>query len=211
MPDISYSSIGPQTPEPPWDEIADALAARGYIVLEQPLPAAITQGLIAHLTGEAAQLKRAGVGRKQDYHLNDAVRSDKIQWLEPNTLAACDFLTWMDALRTALNKRLFLGLFDYESHFAIYEPGAFYGKHVDAFRGQSGRKLSTVFYLNNDWDENNGGELVLYDGASDQVLERIAPLCGRLVIFLSEDFPHEVLTARATRQSIAGWFRIKSV
>lgn len=204
-------SIDPQTFESLCDEIADALATRGYIVLEQALLPAITQGLVAHLAAEEAQLKRAGVGRKQDYQLNDAIRGDKIQWLEPTTPAVCDFLAWMDALRIGLNQRLFLGLFDYESHFALYEPGAFYHKHVDAFRGQSGRKLSTVFYLNDDWDENNGGELVLYDGASDQVLERIAPLCGRLVIFLSEDFPHEVLAARAKRQSIAGWFHIKSL
>lgn len=210
MPDITSASIDLHTFEPLWDEIADALAARGYIVLEQALPASITQGLIAHLAAEAAQLKRAGVGRKQDYQLNDSIRGDKIQWLEPTTPAVGDFLAWMDALRIGLNQRLFLGLFDYESHFALYEPGAFYHKHVDAFRGQSGRKLSTVFYLNNEWDENNGGELVLYDGASDQVLERIAPLCGRLVIFLSEDFPHEVLPARIKRHSIAGWFRIKS-
>ena len=211
MSDITPASINPHTFEPLWDEIADALVTRGYIVLEQALPTSITQGLIVHLAAEAAQLKQAGVGRKQDYQLNDAIRSDKIRWLEPTTPVVYDFLAWMDRLRIGLNQRLFLGLLDYESHFALYEPGAFYHKHVDAFRGQSGRKLSTVFYLNNEWDENNGGELVLYDGATDQVLKRIAPFCGRLVIFLSEDFPHEVLAARAKRYSIAGWFRIKSL
>jgi SM-20-related protein len=40
-------------------------------------------------------------------------------------------------------------------------------------------------------------------------LIRVAPECGKLVIFLSEDFPHEVLPATQLRQSIAGWFRIK--
>lgn len=191
------------------DEIAAALADRGYIVLEQPLPVAITQGLLAHLAIEETQLKRAGIGRKHDYQLDDNIRSDKIQWLESTTPAVSDFLAWMDALRIGLNQHLFLGLFDYESHYAVYEPGAFYSKHVDAFRGKPGRKLSTVLYLNENWDKYNGGELVLYDGASDQQLERIAPLCGRLVIFLSEDFPHEVLPATAKRRSIAGWFRIK--
>ncbi len=201
----------PQQLEPLWDEIADALVDRGYIVLERALPIEITAGLIAHLAEKESQLKRAGVGRKQDYQLNDAIRGDKIQWLEPSVPAVSDFLAWMDALRIGLNQRLFLGLFDYESHYAIYEPGAFYQKHVDAFRGQSGRKVSTVYYLNESWNANNGGELVLYNGADGQPLERIAPFCGRLVIFLSEDFPHEVLAARAKRQSIAGWFRIKTV
>ncbi len=54
-----------------------------------------------------------------------------------------------------------------------------------------------------------GGELVLYDGAGEIELVRAAPECGKLVIFLSEDFPHEVLPAKQFRQSIAGWFRIK--
>lgn len=191
------------------DEIAAALMGPGYVLLDQCLPAAVTQGLIAHLATQEAQLTRAGVGRNQDYQLNDNIRNDKIQWLESDAPAIRDFLAWMEAVRIGLNQRLFLGLFDYESHYAIYEPGAFYGKHVDAFRGKSGRKLSTVLYLNEKWDKNNGGELVLYDGASHGILKRIAPICGRLVIFLSEDFPHEVLAATAKRKSIAGWFRIK--
>lgn len=207
MPEISC--VNSPTFVPLVDEIAAALVDRGYIVLEQPLPVAITQGLLAHLAMEETQLKRAGIGRKHDYQLDDNIRSDKIQWLESTTPAVSDFLAWMDALRIGLNQHLFLGLFDYESHYAVYEPGAFYSKHVDAFRGKPGRKLSTVLYLNENWDKYNGGELVLYDGASDQQLERIAPLCGRLVIFLSEDFPHEVLPATAKRRSIAGWFRIK--
>lgn len=117
----------------------------------------------------------------------------------------------MDKLRLGINQRLFLGLFDYESHFAVYAPGAFYQKHRDAFRGAPGRKLSTVLYLNNDWDIQAGGELVLYDEAGEQEILQIAPECGRLVIFLSEDFPHEVLPATRPRQSIAGWFRIKPI
>jgi len=211
MSEMAPFECKPELLEPLWDEIADALASKGYILLDQPLPAAITQGLISHLAEEESRLVRAGVGRQQAYQLNDEVRGDKIQWLEPSAPAVHAFLAWMDALRVGLNQRLFLGLLDYESHYAIYEPGAFYRKHVDAFRGKPGRKLSTVFYLNEDWDENNGGELVLYDGADDRVLERVAPLCGRMIVFLSEDFPHEVMAARVKRQSIAGWFRIKAL
>jgi SM-20-related protein len=35
----------------------------------------------------------------------------------------------------------------------------------------------------------------------------IAPLGGRLVLFLAADFEHEVLVADRDRYSIAGWFR----
>lgn len=192
-----------------YDVIADALAGPGFIVIDGAFPEAVTQGLVDSINARASQLQRAGIGREGDYQVNDAVRGDAIQWLEPGDWAVTEFLSAMDRLRSALNERLFLGLFDYEAHFASYAPGSFYKKHRDAFRGKPGRKLSSVFYLNPGWDLSAGGELVLYDEAGEQELIRIAPECGRLILFLSEDFPHEVLPARVQRQSIAGWFRIK--
>lgn len=193
-----------------YDEIADALAGPGFIILDSAFPRHITQALVELIATRSDQLKRAGVGREGDYQLNDSVRGDEIQWLEPGDPAITEFLSVMDKLRDALNERLFLGLFDFEAHFASYAPGAFYKKHRDAFRGKPGRKLSCVFYLNPNWSLAAGGELVLYDEAGEQELVRVAPEYGRLVLFLSEEFPHEVLPATHPRQSIAGWFRIKS-
>ena len=206
---MDITSVYPS--EPLLDEIADALAGPGFIVLDQPLPASLIQGLIENLRSQQAALAPAGVGRKDDYQRNQDIRGDAIQWLEAGDPAVTEFLCWMDKLRLGINQRLFLGLFDYESHYAVYAPGAFYQKHRDAFRGKPGRKLSTVLYLNPDWDLMAGGELVLYDEASVDELIRLAPECGRLVIFLSEDFPHEVLPATQLRKSIAGWFRIKTL
>ena len=54
----------------------------------------------------------------------------------------------MDSLREALNRGLFLGLEDFECHFALYPPGAFYRKHVDRFRDDDRRMVSAVIYLN---------------------------------------------------------------
>lgn len=34
------------------------------------------------------------------------------------------------------------------------------------------------------------------------------PRAGTLVVFLSEDMPHEVLETQRERYSIAGWFRV---
>lgn len=192
-----------------YDKIADALAGPGYILLQNPLPGDLCNGLLLNLQQQDTALNPAGVGRQGDYQRNNTIRGDAIQWLEPGVPAVTEFLCWMDKLREALNQRLFLGLFDYESHYAVYEPGAFYQKHRDAFRGKPGRKLSSVLYLNPEWDKTQGGELVLYDEAGENELLRLAPEYGRLVLFLSEDFPHEVLPATTRRQSIAGWFRIK--
>jgi SM-20-related protein len=198
-------------PELLFDQIADALAGPGFIALDQLLPDSLINGLIDNLNRQQDAFRPAGVGRQGDYQHNQDIRGDSIQWLEAGDPAVTEFLCWMDTLRLELNRRLFLGLFDYECHYAVYSPGAFYQKHRDAFRGNPGRKLSTVLYLNPNWDVMAGGELVLYDEAGEMELLRLAPECGRLVIFLSEDFPHEVLPAAQLRQSIAGWFRIKSV
>ncbi|WP_062066433.1 2OG-Fe(II) oxygenase [Cellvibrio sp. OA-2007] len=192
-----------------YDAIADALAGPGFIILDGAFSAQLAQDLVALIGSKEVQLKRAGIGRADNFQLNDSVRGDVIEWLEPGAAAVTEFLSAMDKLREALNQRLFLGLCEYEAHFACYKPGAFYAKHRDAFRGKPGRKVSSVFYLNPDWDFAAGGELVLYDEAGSTELFRLAPECGRLVLFLSENFPHEVLPASRQRQSIAGWFRVK--
>ena len=51
---------------------------------------------------------------------------------------------------------------------------------------------------------------LLYEPEGGRVLERVCPAAGTMVIFLSEEFPHEVLPATQDRYSIAGWFRINS-
>ena len=67
-----------------------------------------------------------------------------------------------------------------------------------------------VAYLNPDWSEEDGGELVLYPEKGEQGELRVTPAHGTFVLFLSEDFEHEVLPARRDRLSIAGWFRRNS-
>lgn len=98
-----------------------------------------------------------------------------------------------------------LGLEDFESHFALYPPGAFYLKHVDRFRDDDRRMVSAVLYLNDDWLPEHGGQLRMY---LDESLEQdVVPNGGCLVVFLSGDIPHEVLPATRDRLSLTGWFR----
>jgi SM-20-related protein len=82
---------------------------------------------------------------------------------------------------------------------------------LDAFKGfksgaQNNRLLSTVFYLNPDWAKNDGGELLLYADKKVSPLLIVPPLFNSCVIFLSDTFPHEVLTSSCDRYSIAGWY-----
>lgn len=192
-----------------YDHIADQLTEKGYCIvtglLNDKLLAELQQR-VQSLNKE--QMKAAGIGRGNDFQLADTIRSDKTLWLDETNNVDAEFLQQMDKFRLAINQRLYLGLFDYESHYAVYQTGAFYKKHLDAFKGKSNRVLSTVFYLNKDWQQQNGGELLLYKPDSNEVLETIQPSLGTLVIFLSEQFPHEVLPAQQQRYSIAGWYRV---
>ncbi len=190
------------------DRIADALAADGYIILDQVFPVEWLSSLESRATNlRPAQFKSAGIGRELGSQHHVAIRNDEIRWIEENHPVDTQYLVWMEQLRLELNRRLYLGLFDFESHYSHYAPGAYYKKHLDAFRGQSNRIVSTVLYLNKNWQPVDGGELRVYAKDSAHILVDIMPELGRLVIFLSDVFPHEVMQVNRDRYSIAGWFR----
>ena len=157
------------------------------------------------------QFRAAAVGSGERRQIRTDVRSDEIRWLqqpassEPQRI----LLNHFEQLRLTLNRSLQLGLFEFESHFARYPAGTFYARHIDQLRGDSHRKLSCVLYLNEYWKPEDGGELRLYlDGDSAQ-FEDVLPEEGRLVVFLSGQFAHEVLPAKRERLSIAGWFKTR--
>lgn len=188
--------------------IVDDLASQGWSQQTDFLPAELVSALAAECRRRAGdgQLNPAGVGRGGTLEVREAIRGDHIRWLEPGESSACDrYLDTMDALRQAINQSLFIGLEDYECHFALYPPGAFYRRHLDRFRDDDRRAVSAVIYLNQDWQPGDGGELRMF--LDDQRVHDVAPTAGTLVVFLSGDVPHEVLAAGRERLSLTGWFR----
>lgn len=191
--------------------IASAIEKQGYIVLPSAVSSELQGSLNTRIRSfQESELKSAGIGRGNLKQSNRDIRRDKIQWLDKQNITDNRFLMVMESLRIGLNQSLFLGLFDYESHYAIYQEGDFYKQHVDALKGSSNRVLSTVYYLNENWNDDDGGEIILYDIDGETILETINPRAGTMVIFLSEQFPHEVRVAKTTRYSIAGWFRVNA-
>jgi SM-20-related protein len=187
--------------------IATGLGARGYVVLDDALPAALLSLLDADCVDDASgTFAPSGMGRDLQRSTDVDVRGDVVSWLDHGRAADHSYLDLMNDLRSALNERLYLGLLDYECHYAIYGAGARYAKHLDSLVGRKNRVLSTVVYLNSAWALADGGELVLYRGSAPAAIARILPQPGLMVMFLSEDFPHEVLAATRSRHSIAGWF-----
>lgn len=194
-----------------FEAMCDDIYQQGYSIKAGALPASLTVALHEHVVEmNAEQFSRAGIGRQQDFMTNRFVRTDEICWINGQSAAGAEWLAWAGTLQQYLNRRLFLGLFSFESHFAHYRSGDFYKRHCDAFRGEANRILSLVVYLNPDWTPCDGGELVLYRDDVDRDGIRIAPTWGTVVAFLSEEFPHEVLPAHRDRYSIAGWYRVNS-
>jgi SM-20-related protein len=192
------------------EEIADHLTRVGYIVLDNPLPKTLSDSLFARCQDdESLRFKAAQIGRgAANKHLSP-LRGDVISWLDDSNSNDQAYLGWMEALRSGLNSALFLGLFDYECHYAIYEAGAGYAKHLDVLHGTRNRVVSTVFYLNENWKSGDGGELRLFEPSGEAAIATINPNFGTMIIFLSESFPHEVLIAHKKRRSITGWFRVR--
>lgn len=190
------------------EELAETLVRRDWAVHEGFLDAE----RVAALRAEAAALEAAGGFRTSGVGHGAAwrpeVRGDEIAWITREQAP----LVWalsqdeLEVLRLAINAHTYLGLHELEAHYAVYPPGAFYARHLDRFREDNQRVVSLVLYLNEAWGAEDGGELQLYP-SSAEVRVSVAPSGGTLVCFLSERVPHEVLPARRTRYSLAGWFR----
>ena len=192
-------------------QIANDLSERGYSINPCALPFTLAEQLWQHLSQmNQEKFEQARIGRDQALMQNNFVRSDAICWITGESPAGQSWLNWSHLLQIYLNRRLFLGLFSFESHFAHYSPGDFYKRHLDAFKGEANRVLTVVVYLNRDWLPEHGGELVLYQDELDQNGIQITPGFATLVVFLSEEFPHEVLVTHRDRYSIAGWYRVNS-
>jgi SM-20-related protein len=194
-----------------FNQIAEDLVKQGFSISHNGIPAVLAESLFEHQQNLANEkFKNAGIGRGDDYIKKESIRTDEICWINGESNTGKQWLEWTGELKKHLNRRLFLGLFSFESHFAHYSPGDYYKRHYDAFKGETNRILSLVVYFNKDWAADDGGELVLYQNNRDKQGIKIFPEWGTVVTFLSEDFPHEVLPANRDRHSIAGWFRVNS-
>jgi SM-20-related protein len=192
--------------------LLDQLRAQGWSQQTLFLPSELTMALEAEClcARDSGAMHSASTGRGQEKAVRADVRSDRIAWLEEGASVAGDrYLRIMESLRRILNREHFFGLQEYESHFAIYQPGDSYTRHLDRFGSEDSRVISVVIYLNENWLSEQGGALRLHPHGMPY--EDIQPTASRLVIFLSADMPHEVMPATRERLSLAGWFKQRAL
>jgi SM-20-related protein len=189
-----------------FESIISQIIEQGYGVLDNFLIeediAELNEAFVVHY--QANEFKQAGISKGHDVVKN--IRGDEILWLEKDTvnLIEMKFLAHLKEFMNYVNYTCFLGLRSYEIHYASYPLGTFYMRHLDKFRNDSGRKLSFICYLNQNWQADNGGELVLYLPDKKKI---VLPIGGRLVVFESDKIEHEVLIANRERRSLTGWLR----
>lgn len=198
------------TGSPRTQPIVDDLLVHGFSIR----PSFYTNDEVGHLSEvlearwRSGVFRQAGIGRGDHFQRNAEIRQDFIHWLEapdPNQLVNAH-LDFIEDLRIAINQTFFMGLFSFEGHFAVYPAGAFYRKHLDCFLQLKRRLVTVIVYLNQDWTEEDGGQLRMYMEPGHPVPHiDIYPNGGTLVVFASDRFYHEVLPGRKQRRSLTGW------
>lgn len=152
------------------------------------------------------KLLTAGTGNADKLIHNTAIRNDVIYWLDKknNNVHENAFFVQIEAFIEYLNISCYAGITGYEFHYSLYETGSFYRKHLDQFQDNSSRQFSMISYLNADWQENDGGELLIHQLDNDQ---KISPTQGKTVFFKSNELVHEVLVTNERRMSVTGWLK----
>jgi SM-20-related protein len=189
------------------DDLIDGLRVHGIAVRDQFLSVSQVRTLIrcAAARRDRGEFAHARIGAGRALQRRADIRGDSICWLEePMFPDERSLIASLEDTRRRLNRGLFLGLYEIEQHYACYPAGARYTRHVDQPHGHGARRLSSILYLNEDWQQADGGMLrCRADGGEFRDIE---PQAGRLVLFLTEGREHEVLITSRERLSITGWF-----
>ncbi len=148
----------------------------------------------------------AGIGNAGVLDAGQKMRGDKIYWIDEShsNIFEQEFLLHVEDFIEYLNRTCYTGINGYEFHYAVYEAGSGYKRHKDQFKNDSNRKYSLIHYLNENWEEESGGNLLIYQNDS---VQQICPESQTAVFFKSDEMEHEVSKSNRSRMSITGWLK----
>ncbi len=107
--------------------IIDALVTEGFVLLMSGFLKKNTANLWTMwktMHGEN-QFTSAHIGSYHNKALNSTIRNDQILWIDEENTYLNAYLKQLKQLMDMLNRVLFLGLIEYEAHFAVYRQIAF--------------------------------------------------------------------------------------
>jgi len=172
--------------------------------LTETLSNGLHENILQLQSGE--MMNAAGIGNEEMKDTKQKIRGDKIYWLDKSheNIFEKKFLQIAEEFIVHLNMTCYTGINAYEFHYAVYEEGSFYKRHKDQFMNNNDRKYSLINYLNEDWIEEDGGQLLIYQ--KEQV-QKILPRSQTAVFFKSDEMEHEVIKANRRRMSVSGWLK----
>ncbi|MBR9859286.1 2OG-Fe(II) oxygenase [bacterium] len=188
-----------------WVNWIDALADDDYVIIDDFIPQALFERISQFFREKREQddLKKAAIGSGAQTQVKKDLRGDFIYWLDQKEdVELQDLYELLEDLKSALNRYCFLSLSGFETHLALYPEGTYYVRHLDQFNNRNNRMISFIIYLNEEWQEGNGGELAVFK-EDREIL--ISPIARRCVMFRSDTLEHEVKLTHVPRMSITGW------
>jgi SM-20-related protein len=156
------------------------------------------------------QFKPAEIKSSLSTDLSQLIRNDLIHWVKDDTSISAEklFNEQINFMMYQIKDYFRIGLDHFEAHYALYPQNHFYQRHSDQKKENNKRQFSFVYYLNQQWKPEYGGELVGYQGATDEKMFGVFPQGGTLALFKS-DIEHEVCLSNTARFSITGWMRTR--
>ena len=195
------------------DHISQEIYNNSYVVVDDFVDEGFRKALLKEQIDllNQGQFTKAAIGKGDQRQVRTEIRSDEVLWMDSTALSPLQAIFWekVAEVQQVLNRRCFLCLKSFEGHFARYPIGSFYKRHLDQFHAVPHRIVTIILYINESWTEADGGQLRMYFPQEDgsERMEDVLPLGGRLVVFMSEEIPHEVLPTQKDRISITGWLR----
>lgn len=198
------------------------LNANGYVIIENFLPDDLQESLRRDVRTlrDKGKFKVAKIGQDATNTLNTNIRVAETCFLGKDKLtdtpdaSRSKLYDVLDQIRVDLPQPLDASLSEFL--YAYYPSGGFYRRHRDAIPGSASmlRKFSLLMYLNKNWVEENGGKLRMHmDSGGDELPPGeepnyldVSPKGGTLVLFNSDQVPHEVLDTESERIAIVGWY-----
>lgn len=177
-----------------------------HLVIDDFLPAALRDALLAHATSAEGAYQRTTVVRAGKPGL---IPADRQSWNQPDGLgpAGEEFIAFISAQCSEITARLGIPAFQtdlVESELVAHRHGDFYNRHIDTFlhvdrEGRRHNRVLTMVYYLHAWPRRfAGGDLALFPfGGGEPVL--IEPRDNRLLAFPSFAL-HEVRRVEAPDQ-----------
>lgn len=182
----------------------DEIAEKDFVIIDQFLPDPLYFTVRSVFLSKLPEFSLAGIGALDKHTVQKEIRNDQTYWLDSKRDEELgNFFELVQETILMFNRYCFLSLSGYEFHFAHYPPGGHYAKHVDQFQNRNNRMISVVIYLNEAWQNGDGGELEIHlPGGGTMLVEPKANTC---VMFRSDSVPHAVLESFKPRYSLTGW------